>query len=423
MNDKLVHDADGEPPALEGALVLHSEPWDQTGTTTPAPTRAPTSRSARFRRQHFPQATAAEWDDWHWQLAHRVTTLEQLERILVLSDEERAMLQSGVDAFPVAITPYYLSLIDPLDPGQPLRRTVIPTSAEARIGAGELVDPLGEEHDSPVPGVVHRYPDRVLFLTTSYCSTYCRYCTRSRMVGQAHQDAMRRARWEKGIAYIRANPDIRDVLLSGGDPLTLSDDNLEWLLRELRTIPHLEMLRIGTKIPAVLPQRVTPALVKMLKRYHPLWMSVHFTHPDELTPETAKAVARLANAGIPLGSQTVLLKGVNDEVSVLKGLFQGLLKNRVRPYYLYQCDPIPGSAHFRTTVAKGLEMIEGLRGHTTGYAVPQYVIDAPEGGGKIPLLPDYHQGQDERGVVLRNFEGRIFHYPDMTGKITGLAVR
>jgi lysine 2,3-aminomutase len=283
--------------------------------------------------------------------------------------------------------------------------------------AGEADDPLGEDMDSPVPGLVHRYPDRVLFMVTDFCSTYCRYCTRSRMVGKSHDYCFNLDQWERAIKYIEATPAIRDVLLSGGDPLTLSDDRLDWMLSRLRRIPHVEFLRIGTKAPVVLPQRITPALTRMLKRYHPLWISIHFTHPDELTPETTQACARLADAGIPLGSQTVLLAGINDDVETMKRLMHGLLKIRVKPYYLYQCDPISGSSHFRTEVEKGLEIIRGLRGHTTGYAVPNYVIDAPGGGGKIPLLPDYVEGRDSDNLLLTNYKGGHYRYPDPGGKV------
>jgi len=276
---------------------------------------------------------------------------------------------------------------------------------------GEDDDPLGEDHHSPVPGLVHRYPDRVLLLVLDFCSTYCRYCTRSRVVG--HGEILpSEARLEKALDYIRQTPTVRDVLLSGGDPLALSDERLDWLLGQLRAIPHVEFVRLGTKMPAVLPQRITPELCRVLRKYHPLWMSLHFVHPEECTPESFRACGRLADAGIPLGSQTVLLKGVNDSVETMKELVHRLLLMRVRPYYLYQCDPISGSSHFRTPVAKGLEIIEGLRGHTTGYAVPNYVIDAPGGGGKIPLQPNYVAGRDGDFLLLRNYEGQVYRYPD-----------
>jgi lysine 2,3-aminomutase len=367
-------------------------------------------RSSTFRKRFFSEATSAEWNHWRWQLANRISNLYQLERIIRLSDDERNGIGRNGNPLPLAITPYYASLLDENNPSQPLRRTVVPVSGEHLHSQGEAEDPLEEDHDSPVPGIVHRYPDRLLFLVTDFCSSYCRYCTRSRMVG--HDRAFKTEQWQRGIDYIKATPGVRDVLLSGGDPLTLSDEKLEWLLSRLRSIPHVELLRIGSKVPVVLPQRITPALTRMLKRYHPLWISIHFTHPDELTPESSQACERLADAGIPLGSQTVLLAGINDDVETMKRLVHGLLKIRVKPYYLYQCDPIWGSAHFRTPVEKGLEIIQGLRGHTSGYAVPTYAIDAPGGGGKIPLLPDYLVGREADYLVLKNYEGRIFRYPE-----------
>jgi lysine 2,3-aminomutase len=370
------------------------------------------SRARSFRKRFFPSTTLKEWQDWHWQLRNRIRDVETLGRMIHLSEDERNAMSGQASSLPLAITPYYASLLDPWNPRQALRRTVVPTVHEHFRSSGEADDPLHEDEDSPVPGIVHRYPDRVLFLVTGNCSTYCRYCTRSRMVGHQGNHCLNTVQWEKGIAYIAEHPEVRDVLLSGGDPLTLGDEQLEWLLAHLRRIPHVELIRIGTKAPVVLPQRITPGLVKMLKRYHPLWISIHAAHPDELTPETARACMRLADAGIPLGSQTVLLSGINDDVETMKRLVHGLLKIRVKPYYLYQCDPIPGSSHFRTPVAKGLEVIRGLRGFTTGYAVPTYVIDAPGGGGKIPLLPEYVIGQDNGDLLLRNYEGQVFRYPD-----------
>jgi lysine 2,3-aminomutase len=304
------------------------------------------------------------------------------------------------------------------DASEPLRRTHIMVNDEYVRLPGEEDDPLGEDHDTVAPGLVHRYPDRVLFLTTGFCSTYCRYCTRSRMVGNPGGEyQFSTSQWDKALAYLEEHTEVRDVLLSGGDPLSIGDDKLDWLLTRLRKMKHIEFVRIGTKIPAVLPMRITRDLVKMLRKHHPLWMSIHFTHPTEITPETREATARLADAGIPLGSQTVLLKDINDDVRVMKDLVHGLLTMRVKPYYLYQCDPIKGSGHFRTPVHKGIEIIQSLRGHTTGYACPMFVVDAPGGGGKILLAPDAIAGREGDDLLLRNFEGRIFRYPDPGGKL------
>jgi lysine 2,3-aminomutase len=369
-------------------------------------------RSRAFRKKHYPEISRIEWFDWRWQFQNAIRDVHSLDAIIHLSDNERQAMMHPSGDLPVAITPYYASLLSVQDPSDPLRRSVVPVVDECLHTKGEEEDPLGEDVDSPVPGIVHRYPDRVLFLVTDICSTYCRYCTRSRIFGRQHQCFIDSAKWEKALAYIESNPNIRDVLLSGGDPLTLSDDRIEWLLSRLKDISHVEIVRIGTKVPTVLPQRITPALVSMLKKYHPLWMSIHITHPDELTPEMSAACIRLADAGIPLGSQTVLLAGINDSVSTMTRLVHGLLQIRVRPYYLYQCDPIPGSSHFRTPISKGLEIIQGLRGHTTGYAVPTYVVDAPGGGGKIPLLPEYAIGWDKGDLMMRNYEGHVFRYPD-----------
>jgi lysine 2,3-aminomutase len=362
-----------------------------------------------FRKIFYPGISNQDWNDWRWQLKNRIKNLFQLERFFPLSENELKTLSFRRSLLPLSITPYYASLLDGTDPLQPLRRTVVPDIAEHLHGTGESEDPLGEEKDTPVPGLVHRYPDRVLFLVTDTCSNYC---TRSRMVGNENSNQFNFFNWQKAIAYIESQPTVRDVLLSGGDPLTLSDEKLEWLLSRLRRIPHIEFLRIGTKVPVVLPHRITPSLTRILKRYHPLWMSIHFTHPEELTSEVSQACERLANAGIPLGSQTVLLKNINDNLEVMKKLVTGLLRIRVRPYYLYQCDPILGSEHFRTPVKKGLEIIKGLRGFTTGYAVPTYVIDAPGGGGKIPLLPDSVRGRDGDNLLLQNYKGDTFSYPD-----------
>lgn len=376
------------------------------------------SATSGFRSRFFPEVTDAEWNDWRWQVRHRITTLEDLGRFVHLSPEETEAVERHRGPLPVAITPYYMALVGPEDPDDPVRRTVIPRLNEYVRSPGEALDPLGEDADSPVHGLVHRYPDRVLFLATDFCSTNCRYCTRSRLITTENGHSYTIGQWEKGVDYIRNNPRVRDVVISGGDPLTLSDGKIEGLLAAVRAIPHVEMIRVGTKTPAVLPQRITTSLTKMLRRYHPLWMSLHFTHPAELTPESRQACERLADAGIPLGSQTVLLKGINDNVGTLKELYHGLLRMRVKPYYLFQCDPIYGSAHFRTSVTRGLEMIEGLRGHTSGYAVPTYVIDSPGGGGKVPLLPNSVAGRDGDDLLLRNYEGEIFRYPDPMGRVS-----
>jgi lysine 2,3-aminomutase len=381
--------------------------------------RFPISQQLRaFYRRFWPGTGPVEWNDWRWQMRTRIRTLEELGRVFRLSEDEYAAVAKHQGPLPVGITPYYAGLMGLTDASEPLRRTHIMTGEEYLRAPGEDDDPLSEDHDTVVPGLVHRYPDRVLFLTTGTCSTYCRYCTRSRLVGNPGGEYHFSTRqWGEAIAYLEAHSEVRDVLLSGGDPLTLSDDKLDWLLSRLRAIPHIEFLRIGTKMPVVTPQRVTRGLIRVLKKHHPLWMSLHFTHPSELTREVAESTARLADAGIPLGSQTVLLKGINDDPAVMKRLMHGLLKNRVKPYYLYQCDPIRGSAHFRTGVDKGLEIIKALRGHTTGYATPLFVIDAPGGGGKIQLAPDPVAGREGDDLLLRNFEGKIFKYPDPNGSL------
>ncbi|MFW5734287.1 MAG: KamA family radical SAM protein [Oceanidesulfovibrio sp.] len=361
-----------------------------------------------FRKRFFPEATRADWNDWRWQVGHRVTSPAELFRHINPTPQE-TLAQAG--EFPLAVTPYYLSLVDGDDPDCPVRRAVVPTMQEAVLGPGEADDPLGEESHTPTPGLVHRYPDRVLFLATDFCSTYCRYCTRSRLVGRGNAGSVR-ARWDKCIEYIASTPAVRDVIVSGGDPLTMPDEAIDYLLGRLRAIDHVEIIRLGTKVPAVLPQRINRDFVRMLRKHHPLFMSCHMMHPRELTPETNRAFEMLADAGIPMGSQTVLLAGVNDAPETLAELFHGLLRVRVRPYYLYQCDPIRGSAHFRTTVGKGIELMTSLRGHTSGYAVPTYVVDAPGGGGKVPIYAQTMLGRNEDGLALVNYEGRVYHYPD-----------
>jgi lysine 2,3-aminomutase len=353
-----------------------------------------------------------DWNDWRWQLKNRVTRLEQLERLLpTMTAEERAGATLAKSKLAMAVPPYYFSLIDPDDEHCPVRRQVIPRLEETTTAPWELADPCGEDAHSPVPGLVHRYPDRVLFLVTDRCAAYCRYCTRSRLVSNASGYDFH-PEFDRQIDYVARHPEIRDVLLSGGDALLFSDEKLEYLLSRLRAIPHVEFLRIGTRIPLFLPQRITPALCGMLRQFHPLFMSVHTNHPRELTTESRAALGLLADAGIPLGNQSVLLRHVNDDVVTIRALNQKLLMCRVRPYYVYQCDLIAGSSHLRTSVRRGLEVMEGLRGHTTGYAVPQYVIDAPGGGGKVPVNPDYVLQRNRDRVVIRNFEGRVFEYPE-----------
>ncbi|HSB60036.1 MAG TPA: KamA family radical SAM protein [Methyloceanibacter sp.] len=426
----LIHGEPEEPPSCRTATTLLTKPHNRINSTLPVTAHGlgalsvrlerfpvgPTTRA--FRKRFFPEVELAEWNDWRWQARRRIRTLAELERLFVLSDDERDAVVRHQGSLPLGITPYYASLMGRDDAHEPLRRTHIPVGTEYLQAPGEADDPLGEDGHTAVSGLVHRYPDRVLFLATGFCSTYCRYCTRSRMVGEPGGEySFSRPQWEEALNYIAAHPEIRDVLISGGDPLTLSDERLDYLLGRLRAIRHVEFVRLGTKVPVVLPTRVTRSLTRILKKHHPLWMSLHFTHPAELTPEVNEACTRLADAGIPLGSQTVLLKDINDSVDTLKTLYHGLLRRRVRPYYLYQCDPISGSSHFRTSVDKGLEIMQGLRGHTTGYAVPTYVIDAPGGGGKIPLLPDYVQGRDGDDLILKNFEGKTYRYTDPEGTV------
>ncbi len=410
-----------------------AEPGDAAGPTPHLPVQLPSqtahkakgalrfpvgAESRSFYRKFYPGTSSIEWNDWRWQLRTRIRTLDELSRIFRLSKDEYDAVARHEGALPVGITPYYASLMDLADACEPLRRTHIMTGDEYIRMPGEEDDPLGEDHDTVVPGLVHRYPDRVLFLTTGTCSTYCRYCTRSRLVGNPGGEYQFSTKnWEKALAYLEQHTEVRDVLLSGGDPLTIGDDKLDWLLGRLRAIKHIEFLRIGTKVPVVLPQRITKNLIKVLRKHHPLWMSIHFTHPKELTPEVTESTARLADAGIPLGSQTVLLRDINDDPAVITPLMHGLLKRRVKPYYLYQCDPIRGSSHFRTGVEKGLEIIRALRGHTTGYATPMYVIDAPGGGGKIQLAPDPIVGRMGDDILLRNFEGKVYRYPDPGGRL------
>ena len=357
--------------------------------------------------QHIPESN---WRDWTWQLKNRITTIEQLEQFMTLTAEERAGCEHANHKLALAITPYFFNLIDRNDPNCPIRKQVIPRAGEMVVSEGEMLDSLGEDAHSPVPGLVHRYPDRVLFLVTDRCAAYCRYCTRSRLVSNA-QDYNFHPEYEQGLRYIEAHPEVRDVLLSGGDPLLLSDKKLEHLLARLRAIKHVEFIRIGSRIPVFLPQRITPELCEIFKKYGPIWMSIHVNHPKECTAELRDATERLSFAGVPLGNQSVLLRGVNDDADVMKALVHRLLRMRVRPYYLYQMDLITGGAHFKVDVRKGIEIIRALRGHTTGYAVPQYVIDAPGGGGKVPINPDYIEKVTDNEIVFRNYEGDTYRYP------------
>ncbi|MEA5006011.1 MAG: lysine 2,3-aminomutase [Rikenellaceae bacterium] len=363
------------------------------------------------RKVLFPEVSDEQWNDWKWQVKNRIETLEQLKKYIKLTEEEEEGIKKSLATLRMAITPYYLSLIDPENPDCPIRKQAIPTGAETHQSAADLLDPLHEDEDSPVPGLTHRYPDRVLLLITDMCSMYCRHCTRRRFAGQKDDESPAN-NIDRAIDYIARTPQVRDVLLSGGDALMVSDAKLESIIKKLRAIPHVEIIRIGSRTPVVCPQRITDKLVDMLKQYHPIWLNTHFNHPNEVTPEAIAACERMANAGIPLGNQSVLLRGVNDCVNIMKRLVHLLVKMRVRPYYIYQCDLSMGLEHFRTPVSKGIEIIEGLRGHTSGYAVPTFVVDAPGGGGKTPVMPNYVISQSPGKVILRNFEGVITTYTE-----------
>ena len=370
---------------------------------------------------YFPGVAPELWNDWKWQMKNRITSLAQLEEHLVLSEQERAGVLLSGDKLALGITPHFFNLVES-DPEAPIRRQVIPRIEETVGSPYDMADPCGEDSHMPVPGLVHRYPDRVLFLVTDRCASYCRYCTRSRVVSGVGEQELH-TEFEAAFKYIEEHSEVRDVLLSGGDALLFSDSKLEAMLSRLRAIPHVEFLRIGSRVPIFLPQRITPELCAMLQKYHPLWMSVHVNHPRELTTEVRAALERLVNHGVPLGNQSVLLAGVNDNLETMRTLVHKLLMCRVRPYYIYQCDLINGSAHLRTSVAKGIEIIEGLRGHTTGYGVPQYVIDAPGGGGKVPINPGYILHHDHEKIVIRNYEGKIFEYPEIGGDPAHFAPR
>ena len=352
-----------------------------------------------------------QWNDWHWQVANRLDSVEKIKQVINLTPQEEEDIAKVLNGFRVGITPYYASLMDPDDPYCPVRMQAVPTIAETHRGEADMLDPLHEDEDSPAPGLTHRYPDRVLFLITDQCSMYCRHCTRRRLAGET-DGARSMDDINACIEYIRKTPVVRDVLLSGGDCLCVEDDVLEYIISELRKIEHVEIVRLGSRTPVVMPQRITDDLCNMLKKYHPIWLNTHFNHPKEMTPEAAAACQKLADAGIPLGNQSVLCRGINDDVHVMRNLMHVLVKNRVRPYYIYQCDLSLGIEHFRTPVSKGIEIIEGLRGHTSGYAVPTFVVDAPGGGGKTPVMPQYVISQTPDKVILRNYEGVITTYTE-----------
>jgi lysine 2,3-aminomutase len=360
---------------------------------------------------YWPMEAMEKWDDYKWQLRNRVNTLADLEKHINLTQEERSGIILSGNRLAMSITPHFMNLVDKDDPDCPIRRQVIPRMEESLDDPQEMDDPCGEDSHMPVPGLVHRYPDRVLFLVTDRCASYCRYCTRSRVVSGVGEQQLE-TQWEAAFEYLEKTTAVRDVLLSGGDPLLFSDGKLEKILSRLHAIPHIQFVRIGSRIPIFLPQRITDDLCNMLKKYHPLFISIHSNHPKELTAEVKASLEKLANAGVMTGNQSVLLRGINDSIEIQKALVHKLLMCRTRPYYLYQCDLIKGSSHLRTSVAKGIEIMEGLRGHTSGYAIPQYVIDGPGGGGKIPINPDYIKEITPEKVVLRNYEGKEFTYPE-----------
>ncbi len=373
------------------------------------------------RAPAFADIPDEKWNNWRWQLSNRINTAEEFEKVIPLTESERRAL-SAPNLFRVDITPYFISLIDPNDPEDPIRKQVVPTAKELVPFTAMMEDSLAEDRHSPVPGLVHRYPDRVLMLVTTQCASYCRYCTRSRIVGDPSA-TFSRAEFEMQIDYLKRTPQVRDVLLSGGDPLVLAPKILEEILSRLREIPHIEIIRIGSRVPVFLPMRITDELCDTLQKYHPLWLNIHVNHSNEITAELAQACDRLTRAGIPLGNQSVLLAGVNDNVDVQRQLVQDLVRIRVRPYYLYQCDLVEGAGHFRTPVGKGIEIMEGLRGHTSGYAVPQYVVDAPGGGGKIPVMPNYLISMSDHKIVLRNYEGYITTYEEPTDYVPADAAK
>lgn len=396
---------DGPAPAGSGQAVAGAPVANLDFIARAILDSAAARRAERGRRHFFPATSERDWNDWRWQFRNRITTLGGLAERLAFPLPAAAAQRALLHEFRMGITPYFLSLIDPHDRDDPVARQVIPADAEnAALSAGSD-DPLGEEQYSPVPGITHRYPDRALMVVSNSCAVYCRYCTRKRIMGE---DVVSDLDLDRMIGYIARTPAIRDVVVSGGDPLGFATDKLDRILGRLRAIPHVEIIRIGSRVPVALPMRVDAELTAMLARHHPLWINVHFNHPNEITPAAARACDRLSRAGIPLNNQAVLLSGINDDETTMRALCHGLMQMRVRPYYLYHCDPVRGADHFRTTVARGVELIEALRGHTSGLAVPQYVVDAPGGGGKIPINPQYVLGHDNGRTLLRNFQGRQF---------------
>ena len=391
---------------MNNTVVAENHKLQQEATVQPRPAK----RSLDYQQiSLYKDVNPIDWEDWHWQLQNRIRTREDLAQVIKLTPEEEEGIKKASGRLSIAITPYWASLIDEEDPNCPLRRQAVPVAAESIISPHEMVDPLAEDRDSPAPYIVHRYPDRVLVLATEHCAMYCRHCTRRRLVGE-HRESNDPSRFDKAVEYIKSNRKIRDVLISGGDPFVLEDEEIENLIQKIRSISHIEFLRIGTRVPVTLPQRINEKLVNMLKKYSPIWVSIHFNHPKEITKRCKIACDMLADAGIPLGSQTVLLKGINDRPYIMKKLMHELLQMRVRPYYIYQCDPVKGTQHFRTPVAVGINIMEKLRGHTSGYAVPVYVIDGPGGGGKIPVGPNYILSQAKGKYVLRNYKGKIYTY-------------
>ena len=363
------------------------------------------------KNTYFPNVKPEEWNDWKWQTTHRIKTANELRKYVDLTESEEKSIDGVLGKLRMAITPYYLTLIDPNNPHCPIRLQAIPLGNELFVGKNDLYDPLAEDHDSPVPGLTHRYPDRVLFLITDMCAMYCRHCTRRRFAGQKDAE-LKIENIDRAIAYIKSHEEISDVLLSGGDAFMASDERIEYILKKLREIDHVQVIRFGTRTPVVMPQRITDKLVNMLKKYHPIWVNTHFNHPDEITPESKQAIDKMADAGINVGNQSVLLRGINDCVFIMRKLVKSLVAIRVRPYYIYQCDLSVGIEHFRTPVSKGIEIIEGLRGHVSGFSVPTFVVDAPGGGGKIPVMPNYVISHAPGKIILRNFEGVITTYSE-----------